>query len=135
MADRPADDSLTVDEEQSIVRVRQAVRDKARALGFGLVDQTKLVTAASELARNCLVHGGGGTCRIAEVQQGERVGLRLEFEDAGPGIENIEQAMRDGFTTIGGLGLGLGGTRRLVHDFDVHSVPGEGTRVTAVRWR
>lgn len=134
MADRPADEALAVDEEQSIVRVRQAVREKARELDFGLVDQTKLVTAASELARNCLVHGGGGTCRVEAVREGDRRGLRLVFEDTGPGIENVEQAIRNGFTTIGGLGLGLGGAKRLVHQFDIDSRPGEGTTVTAIRW-
>ena len=117
------------------MRVRQTVRERAIALGFGLVDQTKIVTAASELARNTLLHGGGGHAEIVELQAGARRGLQLTFADQGPGIENIEQAMRDGFTTGTGLGLGLGGARRLVNEFRIESVPGTGTRVTVVRWR
>jgi serine/threonine-protein kinase RsbT len=120
---------------EHIVRLRQAVRDRAVALGFGLVDQTKIVTAASELARNTMLHGGGGHAEVAELRAGSRRGLRLTFVDQGPGIEDIEQAMRDGFTTGTGLGLGLGGARRLVNEFHLESVPGAGTRVTIARWR
>jgi serine/threonine-protein kinase RsbT len=126
---------LPLRESEHIVRVRQAVRERAIARGFGLVDQTKIVTAASELARNTLLHGGGGHAEIVELQAGARRGLQLTFADQGPGIENIEQAMRDGFTTGTGLGLGLGGARRLVNEFRIESVPGTGTRVTVVRWR
>ena len=124
-------DVLTGDD---VVRVRQAVRSRAAALGFSLVDQTKLVTAASELARNAFVHGGGGTCSIEVLDEGMRRGLRLTFEDRGPGIADLELAMKDGFTTGNGLGLGLSGSRRLVNEFDIRSRPGEGTRVTVIRW-
>jgi len=115
--------------------VRQAVRQRAVELGFNLVDQTKIVTAASELARNTLQYGGGGTLRIEEILQGSRRGIRLTFEDNGPGIVNIELAMKDGYTTGNGLGLGLSGAKRLSNDFSIDSRPGEGTRVTIVRWR
>jgi len=115
--------------------VRQAVRQRAVELGFNLVDQTKIVTAASELARNTLQYGGGGTLRIEEIIEGPRRGLRLVFEDDGPGIANLELAMKDGYTTGNGLGLGLSGAKRLSNEFDIHSRPGEGTRVTIVRWR
>ncbi len=121
--------------EADVVRVRQLTRDWARALGFSLVDQTKLVTAASELARNTLVHGGGGQVTLEAVREGSRAGLRLIFEDQGPGIENIEMALKDGYTTGSGLGLGLGGSRRLVNEFDICSRPGEGTRITVARWK
>jgi serine/threonine-protein kinase RsbT len=104
-------------------------------MGFNLVDQTKIVTAASELARNTLHYGGGGTLRIEEVQQGARLGLRLVFEDNGPGIPDIALAMKDGYTTGNGLGLGLSGAKRLSNEFAIESRPGEGTRVTIVRWR
>jgi len=117
------------------VAVRQAVRQRAVDLGFNLVDQTKIVTAASELARNTLHYGGGGTLRIEEVLQGSRRGIRLVFEDNGPGIPNIELAMKDGYTTGNGLGLGLSGAKRLSSEFFIDSRPGEGTRVTIVRWR
>jgi len=115
--------------------MRQAVREEAIALGFGLVDQTKIVTAASELGRNALLHGGGGRVEVARVTAGARRGLRLSFIDEGPGIEDITRAMQDGFTTSTGLGLGLGGARRLVNEFHIDSTPGKGTRVTIVRWR
>ncbi|HWL80316.1 MAG TPA: anti-sigma regulatory factor [Roseomonas sp.] len=118
-----------------VVRVRQEVRARAQALGFSLVDQTKIVTAASELARNALDYGGGGTVRFVEVRNGARAGLRLEFEDQGPGIPDIDQALRDGFTTGRGLGLGLGGARRLSNEFELVSQPGQGTRVTITRWK
>lgn len=104
------------------------------ALGFGLVDQTKMVTAASELARNAVVYGGGGEVSLEQVGNGSRRGLRLVFEDRGPGIPDVELALRDGYTTGGGLGLGLGGARRLANDFEIDSAPGRGTRVAITRW-
>jgi serine/threonine-protein kinase RsbT len=120
---------------EDVVRVRQVVREWAVRLQFGLVDQTKIVTAASELARNTAIHGGGGTVRLEALNHGPRTGLRLVFEDKGPGIADIALALRDGFTTGGGLGLGLGGAKRLSSEFELVSRPGEGTRVTITRWR
>ena len=120
---------------EDVVLVRQAVRARAVELGFSLVDQTKLVTAASELARNALEHGGGGGMQLEVLNDGPRRGVRLVFEDRGPGIADIQQAMKDGFTTGHGLGLGLGGAKRLSNEFDISSTPGEGTRVTITRWR
>jgi len=128
-------ETLPVQSEQDVVVVRQQVRAWSQELGFSLVDQTKIVTAASELARNTLVHGRGGSLRMEVVADGLRRGLRLVFEDRGPGIPDIAAALQDGFTTGGGLGLGLGGSRRLVNEFDVQSRVGEGTRVTATRWK
>jgi serine/threonine-protein kinase RsbT len=127
-------DALEIVDSQDVVRVRQAVRARAAALGFSIVDQTKIVTAASELARNTLEHGGGGQCAIELLDEGSRKGLRLTFEDRGPGIADIALALSDGYTTTGGLGLGLSGSRRLANEFDLWSKPGEGTRVTVVRW-
>ncbi|HEY5960585.1 MAG TPA: ATP-binding protein [Polyangiaceae bacterium] len=121
--------------EQEVVRFRQSVRKWAAELGFSLVDQTKLVTAASEIARNAVIYGGGGYGEIRRVQQGSRHGLCLIFEDQGPGIENTELAMRDGYTTGNGLGLGLSGAKRLVNDFTLESKPKQGTRVTLTRWK
>lgn len=118
-----------------LVLARQRTRALATEQGFSLVDQTKLVTAASELARNMLEYGKGGEVRFEVLADGERKGLRLIFEDKGPGIPDIEQAMRDGYTTGVGMGLGLGGARRLVNDFEIHSKVGEGTRVSITRWR
>ena len=115
--------------------VRQAVRQWASSMGFSLVDQTKLVTATSELARNAVIHGKGGTARLERVANGNRQGLRVTFQDNGPGIADIEQAMKDGFTTGTGLGLGLGGARRLTDEFGIESRPGAGTCVWIVRWR
>ncbi|HEY2387425.1 MAG TPA: anti-sigma regulatory factor [Candidatus Binatia bacterium] len=120
---------------EDVVGARQTVRAWAIAAGFSLVDQTKIVTAASELARNTLQYGGGGTMRLEALNDGAKRGLRLVFEDQGPGIADIERALQDGFTSGGGLGLGLGGSRRLVNDFDIHSRPGEGTTVTITRWK
>jgi serine/threonine-protein kinase RsbT len=120
---------------EDVVGVRQLVRTQAVALAFSLVDQTKLVTAASELARNTLEHGGGGTLRLHVVQDGARRGLRLIFADEGPGIADIDQALKDGFTTGKGLGLGLGGAKRLSNEFQIESAPGRGTRVTIARWK
>ena len=125
----------SISTSEDVVAVRQAVRQRAVDLGFNLVDQTKIVTAASELARNTLQYGGGGTLRIEEVLRGSRRGLRLVFEDNGPGIPNVEIAMKDGYTTGNGLGLGLSGAKRLSNEFFIESRPGEGTRVTIVRWR
>jgi serine/threonine-protein kinase RsbT len=121
--------------DDDIVKVRQRVRDWAVSLGFSLVDQTKLVTAASELARNTLVYGQGGTVLLEAVTNDTRRGLRLTFEDHGPGIANVQEALRDGFTTGTGLGLGLSGARRLSHDFEIASAPGQGTRVVIARWK
>jgi serine/threonine-protein kinase RsbT len=121
--------------DEDLVRARQAVREAAVSLGFSLVEQTKVVTAASELARNTVVHGGGGTVEIAVLVEGARRGIQLTFRDHGPGIPDIAMAMRDGFTTGGGLGLGLGGARRLCNDFDIRSTPGDGTVVRITRWR
>ena len=118
-----------------LVLARQKVRQWAIELRFSLVDQTKLVTAASELARNALEHGNGGVMILESLANGAKSGLRLVFEDQGPGIPDIDLALKDGFTTGGGLGLGLGGSRRLVNDFSIESEVGKGTRITAVRWR
>jgi serine/threonine-protein kinase RsbT len=115
--------------------VRQATRERAVAQGFSLVDQTKIVTAASELARNTLDYGGGGEVTIEVVYEGARKGVRLVFVDQGPGIADVEMALKDGFTTGGGLGLGLSGARRLCSEFSIESKPGEGTRVAITRWR
>ena len=129
------EESYDIHSDEDVVRVRQLTRRWAVDLGFTLVDQTKIVTAASELARNALIHGGGGVTRLEALQEGERRGLRLTFEDKGPGIADVPQALRDGFTTGAGLGLGLGGARRLSNEFDITSVPGQGTRVRITRWK
>jgi serine/threonine-protein kinase RsbT len=129
------DESRPLRAEDDVVRARQAVRAWAVELAFSLVDQTKLVTAASELARNTVVYGGGGTLRMEVLEDGPRTGLRLVFEDAGPGIPDLERALKDGYTTGGGLGLGLGGARRLVNEFAIQSAVGEGTRITVVKWK
>ncbi len=121
--------------QDDVVLVRQAVRTAAIEIGLNLVDQTKIVTAASELARNTVVHGGGGIARVEIIRENNRQGLRLTFEDKGPGISDIERAMKDGFTSGGGLGLGLGGAKRLSNEFTLDSRPGEGTRVTIIRWK
>ena len=126
---------LPVRTDEDVVRVRQLVRDHAVRAGFSLVDQTKIVTAASELARNTMVHGGGGTMAIDTMHANGRVGIRLVFEDQGPGIPDIELALRDGYSTGKGLGLGLSGSRRLVNEFDIESQPGVGTRVRITRWK
>lgn len=126
---------LAIRNSDDVVRVRQEVRARAVAIGFGLVDQTKIITAASELARNTLDYGLGGTCRIEVVRNGARRGLNLIFEDHGPGIPNIDLALTDGYTTGGGLGLGLSGAKRLTNEFELRSVVGEGTRVRVARWK
>jgi len=120
---------------EDIVRVRQSTRRLAIECGFSLVDQTKMVTAASEIARNTFVFGGGGTVTLEVIEDGGRAGLRLTFEDSGPGIMNIEQAMSDGYTSAQGLGLGLGGSKRLVNQFEIRSRVGEGTTVIITRWK
>lgn len=129
------DEVLRLESTQDIVAVRHEVRTWASAIGLSLVDQTKIVTAASELARNALAYGGGGTACLQLLEEGQRKGLRLTFEDRGPGIADIALAMTDGYTTSGGLGLGLSGARRLVNEFEIRSTPGEGTRVTITRWK
>jgi serine/threonine-protein kinase RsbT len=128
-------DTLPIETDEHMVIVRQAVRKRAIELGFSLVDQTKVVTAASELARNAIQHGGGGTALIEILNDGPRRGLRLTFEDRGPGIVDITQAMRDGFSTGGGLGLGLSGAKRLTNEFSIASEPGTGTRVAITKWK
>jgi serine/threonine-protein kinase RsbT len=129
------EDTWPIRSSQDIVVVRQVVRMRAVELGFNLVEQTKIVTAASELARNAIDHGGGGTGRVESLHERGRVGLRLTFEDKGPGIPDLELALKDGYTTGGGLGLGLSGARRLSNEFEIQSRPGEGTRVTITRWK
>jgi serine/threonine-protein kinase RsbT len=126
---------LPIRTPEDIVRVRQATRENAIAQGFSLVDQTKLVTAASELARNTLDYGNGGDVEIARVIDGARKGVRLTFSDQGPGIEDLEKALTDGYSTGGGLGLGLSGARRLSNEFTIDSAPGKGTRIMIARWR
>lgn len=130
-----ASDLLDIRSSEDVVAVRQVVRQRAVDLGFSLVDQTKIVTAASELARNTLQYGGGGHVRIEAVESLGKRGIRLTFEDKGPGIADLTLAMRDGYTTGNGLGLGLSGARRLSNEFHIDSRPGEGTIVTIVRWR
>lgn len=128
-------DSYPVQSEQDIVLARQAVRKLTAELKFSIVDQTKMVTAASELARNTLVYGGGGTMLAEVLSEGVRNGLRLTFKDEGPGIPDLSLAMTDGWTSGHGLGMGLTGAKRLVNDFDIESQPGKGTRVTITRWK
>ena len=126
--------SLDVTVEQDVVAARQTVRKLATQCGMRLVDQTKLITAASELARNTVIYGGGGHMDWSIVEKGVRKGLRLTFRDEGPGIADLKLAMTDGWTSGNGLGLGLTGTKRLVDDFDIDTGPGRGTRVTIVKW-
>ena len=129
------DDTLEIRQSDDVVRVRQAVRAQAIAAGLGLVDQTKIVTAASELARNTLDYGLGGTARIETFTMPPRRGVRLTFQDYGPGMADMAKALTDGYTTGGGLGLGLSGARRLSNEFELHSVLGEGTKVMIARWK
>jgi serine/threonine-protein kinase RsbT len=133
MAPRTEQVPLALSEQ--VVTVRQTARRFAVELGFSLVDQTKIVTAASELARNVVQHGGGGHATIEVVSEGTRQGLRLTFADTGPGIADISLAMKEGYTTAGGLGLGLPGAKRLSNEFSISSAPGEGTRVVITRWK
>lgn len=128
-------DERPIRTESDVVAARQAVRAWAAEMNFSLIGQTKLVTAASELARNTLVHGGGGAMRMEHLQEGMLEGLRLVFEDRGAGIADVDLALRDGYTTGGGLGLGLSGSKRLVNEFEIHSRPGGGTRITIVQWK
>jgi serine/threonine-protein kinase RsbT len=130
-----ADETMPVRGSDDVVRARQAVRARAVAAGFSLVDQTKIITAASEIARNTVDYGGGGTMRIEVLRNGQRRGLRLTFKDHGPGIADMSQAMTDGYTTGQGLGLGLSGAKRLVNEFSITSAPGQGTEVILARWK
>ncbi|HEY1614692.1 MAG TPA: anti-sigma regulatory factor [Rhizomicrobium sp.] len=128
-------DTFPIQSGEDVVRVRQEVRALTVAAGFSLVDQTKFITAASELARNTLLHGGGGQVYVSSFEMTGRKGVRLVFEDQGPGIADIERALQDGYSTGGGLGLGLSGARRLSNEFQIESRPGEGTRITIARWK
>jgi serine/threonine-protein kinase RsbT len=125
---------IEVTSDQDVVRVRQLVRTLAVSAKLSLVDQTKLVTAASELARNTLVYGGGGTVEVDRVENGRRAGIRIVFADHGPGIADVDLALTDGYTTGGGLGLGLSGARRLVDEFDIDTAVGQGTSITVTKW-
>ncbi|HET9395300.1 MAG TPA: anti-sigma regulatory factor [Nitrospiraceae bacterium] len=129
------DEVIALRSTDDIIKARQLVRDCAVLQGLSLVDQTKLVTAASELARNTLVHGGGGEMCLRAVNEGTRRGVQVTFTDQGPGIADVELAMTDGYTTGGGLGLGLSGSKRLVNEFVIESKPGKGTTVRIVRWK
>jgi serine/threonine-protein kinase RsbT len=129
------DEIVPIRAPEDIVRVRQIVREWTIVQKFSLVEQTKMITAASELARNTLEHGGGGQVRLEALNDGTKLGLRLTFKDTGPGIADVEQAMKDGYSTYGGMGLGLSGSKRLVNDFSIASRPGEGTTVMIARWR
>jgi len=128
-------ETIPVRVSAEVVQVRHLVRKLAIEIGLSLIEQTKIVTAASELARNMVDYGGGGTLRLEVLDEGMRRGLRLSFEDQGPGIADVEQALRDGFTSGNGMGLGLGGAKRLSNEFELFSKPGEGTRVTITRWK
>src|SRR5919107_4655430 len=125
---------LEITSDQDVVRVRQLVRTVAVAVKLSLVDQTKLVTAASELARNTLVYGGGGTVEVSRVENARRAGIRIVFSDSGPGIPDLDLALTDGYTTGGGLGLGLSGARRLVDEFDIDTAVGRGTTISVIKW-
>lgn len=131
----PRNERLEVRTSDDVVRARQVTRTLAIEVGLSLVDQTKIVTAASELARNMLDYGGGGEVLLDVLENGARRGLRLVFEDHGPGIADVETALKDGFTSGKGMGLGLGGARRLCNEFSIVSKPGEGTKVTIARWK
>ncbi len=128
-------ETVPIKNDSDVALVRQRVRSWAIEMKFSLVDQTKIVTAASELARNTLEHGKGGALQLAIVENGIRKGLRLRFSDHGPGIADIKQALTDGFTTSQGMGLGLGGSKRLMNEFEINSAPGGGTTITAIRWK
>ena len=128
-------DVLPLRTEHDIVQARQHVRKLTQEAGFGLVDQTKMVTAASELARNAVTYGGGGTVRWEVLTEGIRRGVRLHFIDEGPGIPDLQLALTDGWTSGSGMGLGLSGAKRLVNEFEIESAPGRGTRVTVTRWK
>jgi serine/threonine-protein kinase RsbT len=128
-------EEMPIRSSEDVVRVRQAVRARAVAAGFSLVDQTKIVTAASEIGRNTVDYGGGGTLRLEALRDGQRRGVRLTFTDQGPGIADLSMALKDGYSTGTGLGLGLSGARRLCNEFDVKSAPGQGTTVMLARWK
>jgi serine/threonine-protein kinase RsbT len=131
----PLEETIEIRSAEDVVKVRQAVRTWSVKTGLSLVDQTKVVTAASELARNTLDYGGGGIVQIETATNGRKPGIRLTFQDEGPGIADVELALRDGYTTGTGLGLGLSGARRLSNEFDITSTPGVGTRIVITRWR
>jgi serine/threonine-protein kinase RsbT len=128
-------ENLAIRAGDDVVRARQAVRALALQAGFSLVDQTKIITAASEIARNTLDYGGGGQLTLELLRDGARRGLRLTFTDQGPGISDIEQALKDGYSTGNGLGLGLSGAKRLSNEFAIDSKPGAGTKITLARWK
>jgi serine/threonine-protein kinase RsbT len=128
-------ESLSLTVESDIVIARREAKTWAAQLGFGIVDQTKLVTACSELARNTLIYGGGGTMTLEALEVPPRRGLRLTFEDHGPGIADLDLALTDGYTSGGGMGLGLSGAKRLCNEFDIVTAPGAGTKVTVARWK
>ena len=128
-------EALSVKTGEDVVRVRQAVRNQALAIGLSLVDQTKIVTAASEVARNTIDYGGGGMLMLEIVEQAGRRGVRMTFTDHGPGIPDIKKAMEDGYTTGNGLGLGLSGAKRLCSEFSIESAPGVGTKIALIRWK
>jgi serine/threonine-protein kinase RsbT len=129
------DETLPVRSSDDVVRARQLVRARSVAAGFSLVDQTKIITAASEIARNTVDYGGGGTMRLEVLRNGQRRGVRLTFADNGPGIADLALALTDGYTSGQGLGLGLSGTKRLVNEFDIKTAPGQGTVITLARWK
>jgi serine/threonine-protein kinase RsbT len=128
-------ETVPIANSSDVVKVRQRVRAWALELKLSLVDQTKIVTAASELGRNTLEHGGGGSLELSLAENGARRGIRLRFTDHGPGILDMDLALKDGYTSGSGLGLGLGGSKRLMHEFEINSKPGIGTTVTAIRWK
>jgi serine/threonine-protein kinase RsbT len=128
-------ETIPIKSSSDVVMVRQRVRTWATEMKFSLVEQTKIVTAASELGRNTLEHGGGGALELALIINGTRHGIRLRFSDQGPGIPDVSQALKDGYTTGGGMGLGLGGSKRLMNEFEIDTKPGIGTTITAIRWR
>ena len=131
----PRQERLLLQKQIDVSNARQKVRVWSHELHFSIVDQTKLVTAASELARNTLIYGGGGTMLIEELQENGKKGIALTFEDQGPGIPDIELALKDGYTSGGGLGMGLGGAKRLVHQFEIESMIGRGTKIRVLRWQ
>jgi serine/threonine-protein kinase RsbT len=131
----PVRDQIEIHEQSDVVRIRHSVRTITTELKFSVVDQTKIVTAASELGRNTLIHGRGGRCSIETLETDGRLGIRLVFEDEGPGIADIQLALKDGYTSGDGMGLGLGGARRLMNEFEIVSNPGKGTTVSVIRWK
>lgn len=135
MANEADEKVMPLRSDEDVVRLRQLVREQMVAAGFSLIDQTKMVTASSELARNTLRYGGGGEARMVHLTNGARRGLALEFSDQGPGIPDIELALKDGYTTGGGMGLGLSGAKRLSDEFEIQSAPGAGTQVKIRKWK